>query len=118
MTIGTCLYTWLNGQLVGEDNLGNKYYIGKKKDPSSGRKKRWVMYKKVKEPTLIPPAWHGWIHYRTDTLPTEANRQPYEWERDPRPNLTGSVLAYRPPGHPLNGGTRDKATGDYQPWQP
>jgi len=34
------------------------------------------------------------------------------------PNLTGTAEAYRPPGHVLAGGQRDKATGDYEPWKP
>ena len=32
--------------------------------------------------------------------------------------LTGTDLAYRPPGHTLMGGHRAKATGDYEPWTP
>ena len=34
------------------------------------------------------------------------------------PNLTGTKAAYRPPGHILKGGQRDKATGDYEAWTP
>jgi len=117
MTIGTRLYTWLHGQLIGADEFGNRYYIAKKKE-LEGRTKRWVLYKKVKEPSLIPPAWHGWIHYRTDTPPTEIERTPYEWEKGPQPNLTGSSLAYYPPGHTLKGGKRPKVSSDYEPWQP
>ena len=32
--------------------------------------------------------------------------------------LTGTALAYRPPGHTLKGGHRAPATGDYEPWTP
>jgi NADH:ubiquinone oxidoreductase subunit len=32
--------------------------------------------------------------------------------------LTGTELAYRPPGHALAGNHRDKATGDYEAWTP
>lgn len=117
MTIGTRLYTWLHGKFVGEDDFGNRYFVSKKTDASGG-KKRWVLYKKLDEPTLIPPAWHGWIHYRTDTLPTDTRRTLYTWEKSPQPNMTGTAFAYYPPGHPLKGGKREKATGDYQPWQP
>ena len=33
-------------------------------------------------------------------------------------NLTGTGLAYRPPGHLKSGGRREKATGDYEAWKP
>jgi NADH:ubiquinone oxidoreductase subunit len=38
--------------------------------------------------------------------------------REHVPNLTGTDRAYRPPGHTLQGGRRDRATGDYEPWTP
>ena len=34
------------------------------------------------------------------------------------PNHTGTNAAYLPPGHDLRGGKRDRATGDYEAWQP
>ena len=52
MTIGTRLYTWLKGELVGNDALGNRYYrekSGRSKDngvlaASMRRERRWVLY--------------------------------------------------------------------------
>jgi NADH:ubiquinone oxidoreductase subunit len=32
--------------------------------------------------------------------------------------MTGTPLAYRPPGSLLAEGKRPKATGDYEPWRP
>ncbi len=32
--------------------------------------------------------------------------------------MTGTSQAYRPQGHILSGGKRDKATGDYEAWSP
>ena len=43
MTIGTRIYTWLRGELVGRDSFGNRYYkfrSGKR----AGRGRRWVLY--------------------------------------------------------------------------
>ena len=37
-TIGTRIFTFFFGKLIGEDDLGNKYYESK-------NKKRWVIYK-------------------------------------------------------------------------
>jgi NADH:ubiquinone oxidoreductase subunit len=38
--------------------------------------------------------------------------------KEHRPNLTGTPLAYRPPGHTLKGGHRAPASGDYEAWKP
>jgi len=34
------------------------------------------------------------------------------------PNMTGTALAYRPPGALEKGGQRAAATGDYEAWAP
>jgi len=51
-----------------------------------------------------------------DEVPTPRRRHP--WEKDHRPNLTGTPLAYHPQGSVLRGGRRVAATGDYEPWSP
>lgn len=117
MTLGTCLHTLFCGKPVGKDEFGNSYYIGKKPG-ADGRKKRWVTYKGKPDPTMVPASWHGWLHYRTDTLPTSHLDQPYTWIKPHTPNLTGTSLAYFPSGHPLKGSNTPKATGDYESWQP
>lgn len=105
-------------KLVGTDYLGNRYYSGK---PRKGYKhdRRWVMYKGAPEASSIPPEWHGWMHHQTDAVPAD-NVDSYRqtWQKPPQPNLTGTNQAYRPPGHLLEGGKRDKATGDYEAWKP
>ena len=42
-TIGTRLFTWLHGRLVGADELGNRYYT-ERRPPRGRRAKRWVLY--------------------------------------------------------------------------
>ncbi|MCB1721276.1 MAG: NADH:ubiquinone oxidoreductase subunit NDUFA12 [Rhodospirillales bacterium] len=106
------------GEKVGSDQLGNIYYRAK---PRLGykRERRWVMYNGVPEASNVPPEWHGWLHYQTDEIPeedAESFRRP--WQKPHQPNMTGTNQAYRPPGHILEGGQRDKATGDYKPWTP
>lgn len=105
------------GKLVGQDQLGNKYY---RADPRKGykRERRWVMYKDAPEASLVPPEWHGWLHHQTDVIPSENESYRREWQAPHKPNLTGTTQAYRPPGHILEGGKRDKATGDYEAWKP
>ncbi|PZQ46736.1 MAG: NADH:ubiquinone oxidoreductase subunit NDUFA12 [Micavibrio aeruginosavorus] len=103
---------------VGTDPLGNKYYRAKARKGYT-HDRRWVIYSGVPEASNVPPEWHGWLHHQTDAVP-EANAPSYRrvWQKPHRPNLTGTDLAYRPPGHVLSGGQRDKATGDYEAWKP
>jgi NADH:ubiquinone oxidoreductase subunit len=106
------------GQIVGSDMLGNVYYRAKAR-AGYKRERRWVMYEGAPEATKVPPEWHGWLHYQTDAVPdsdTPSFRRP--WQKPHHVNFTGTDKAYRPPGHILKGGKRDKATGDYTPWTP
>ncbi len=107
------LHTALHGTPVGSDSLGNKYYRAK---PRKGTKqeRRWVMYPAGAEASLVPPAWHGWLHHQSDAVPD--NKHQKSWQKPHQPNMTGTADAYLPPS--LKGKTRDAATGDYTPWQP
>ena len=110
------LTIWQNGKLVGEDGMGNRYFEGKAR-PGYYKPRRWVKPKDKKsyDSSQVPPEWHGWLHHQSDDVPSENTsfyRKP--WQKGHVPNLTGTYEAYRPPGHVLSGGKRDKATGDYQ----
>lgn len=113
------LFTLLSGsQRVGTDVLGNKYYRAKPR-PGYKRERRWVIYKGDVDASKVPPEWHGWLHHQTNDVPepgAESFRRP--WQKPHQPNMTGTNQAYRPPGHILKGGQRDKATGDYKAWSP
>lgn len=117
MHLGTKLFTWLRGELVGTDAGGNRYYRDRKARPGT-RERRWVLYKDVAEASLVPAEWHGWLHNRTDEPPPADGRPKRPWQKDHVPNLTGTPAAYRPPGHFLAGGARARTTGDYEPWRP
>lgn len=111
-TLGTWVYTKRNGNFVGEDVLGNVYY------QTRDGVRRWVIYKNVAEASLVPPDWHGWLHHTVDQPPTVAPPKVKAWEKEHVPNMTGSPLAYRPPGSLLGAGHRAPATGDYEAWRP
>jgi NADH:ubiquinone oxidoreductase subunit len=119
-TFGTQLWTWRFGELVGEDEQGNRYYRtkGGKIDPTLGFERRWVVYNGYAEATRIPPSWHGWMHHTVDVPPNDEKYAPREWEKPHVPNMTGTPSAYRPSGSTLASGRRPKATGDYQAWTP
>ncbi|HEV8028290.1 MAG TPA: NADH:ubiquinone oxidoreductase subunit NDUFA12 [Stellaceae bacterium] len=124
MNLGTSLYTWLHGELVGTDQFGNRYYREKRRRALKrgggieSRERRWVLYNGEVEASRVPPLWHGWLHHIFDDVPDEAARKKYPWEKEYVPNLTGTDRAYRPPGSLLRGGHRQRAAGDYEPWKP
>lgn len=105
------------GEKVGSDRFGNLYYLDRKPDLWN-RKRRWVVYKGDSEASTVPPEWHGWLHFQTDALPTEAGDHRQSWQKEHVPNLTGTAGAYLPPGSTLRGEQRPRATGDYEPWTP
>lgn len=112
-TLGTKLHLWRKGVFVGEDEFGNKYYTER------NGKRRWVALRDVNEASMIPPGWNGWMHHRVHETPEQENYHPKDWEQAHLPNKTGTKDAYRPKGSLLAPSTsRDKVTGDYEPWQP
>ena len=118
-TIGTKLYTFLHGQFVGRDEFGNQYYLERKVPKNGLRRKRWVVYNGVAEPSKVPAHWHGWLHYTVDTPPIESDAyHKYKWQKPHVPNLTGTEHRYLPKGHVLRGAKRQKNTADYVPWTP
>ncbi len=110
------LLTWFKGDLVGTDSFGNKYY--REKGPEGLSERRWVIYKGIPEASKVPPEWHGWLHHTVER-PVPINEvKRWAWEKNHLPNLSGTPYAYRPPGHFFSGEKRDRATGDYQAWDP
>jgi NADH:ubiquinone oxidoreductase subunit len=124
MTLGTRILTWLRGELVGTDSIGNRYFRDKfpgeleKGGGRRSREKRWVVYNGVVEASRVPPEWHGWLHHTVDEVPAAGDHLKYPWQKPHQPNLTGTAEAYRPPGSVLRGGARAHAAGDYEPWRP
>lgn len=126
------LFTWWNGAtpgilftiarrgvFVGQDDYGNRYYEAKDaSDSYDGRKRRWVIFDGYAEASKVPPEWHGWLHHTFIEPPTLAPLPRRRWEKDHRPNLSGTIYAYRPKGSLARGGERQRATGDYEAWTP
>jgi len=111
-TLGTRFHTWRKGTLVGTDEAGNRYYTDRK----TGR--RWVIYADIVEASKVPPGWNAWLHHNGDEPPSDRTYRPHVWEKPHLPNLTGTPLAYRPPGSILSPQKRPRVTGDYEPWKP
>ena len=107
-TIGTSLWSSLNGEHVGTDFAGNKYYRAKKRVPAgqpfAGSERRWVIYSGANDASNVPAEWHGWLHGSLEGVP-ESHLPPARiWEADYTPNATGTVTAYRPQGALERGG--------------
>ena len=102
MDLGTRLTIFLRGRLVGNDAVGNRYYLEKSQRRGRLRARRWVVYAGEKDASAVPAEWHGWLHYTIDTPLPETGRRP--WQKPHLPNATGTPLAYRPPGHDYRGG--------------
>ena len=123
--VGLCqltlrLRTRLFGTLVGGDPFGNYYYVSKRKD-WAGRQARWVVYAGDPEPTLVPPAWFGWLHHMCDAPLPSTIASGYLWFRPHRANLSGTQAAYLPAGHDLSRlGTRLAFAAHANPrlWRP
>lgn len=121
-------FTWWNGatwgtiaglrgkKRIGTDSLGNVYYEGGK--DTAGRVRRWVIYNGSNDASRVPPEWFSWLHHHIDAAPDAALPPARRWEKPPLPNMTGTGLAYRPPGALEAGGNRVSATGDYEAWSP
>ena len=81
-----------------------------------------MIYNGYSEASAIPAGWHGWMHHRVDTPPSQEDYKPREWEKSHHANLTGSPLAYRPKGAIALPGTaqaeRPRVTGEYDAWTP
>lgn len=101
---------------VGADQFGNTYHEGGTSLPGYGRPRRWVMYAGDPDPTMVPPEWHAWLHFTTDSPLPAGPRLP--WQKPHQPNRTGTPDAWRPAGHDSRGGRRQRTGGDYEAWTP
>ena len=122
------IFTWWNGATIGtrlalrgrsrigEDGMGNVYFEG---GPDvNGVPRRWVIYAGANDASRVPPDWFSWLHHQVEDAPDRALPPARAWEKPAVANMTGSALAYRPPGALEKGGRRAAATGDYEAWTP
>ena len=114
-TIGTS-FALRGKDRVGEDSLGNVYWAGG--TDANGLTRSWVIYNGQNDASRVPPEWFSWLHHQIEDAPDNALPPPRIWEKPAEPNLTGTQLAYRPPGALEAGGRRAAATGDYEAWAP
>ena len=112
-TVGTKLYTFLNGKKVGEDYLGNFYY------ESKDQKNRWCIYRDQSEASRISPEWNSWLRFISNTRPS-SNNLTYEWQKRYDGNSTGLDSAYKPSVLKVGQLNVDLENfqSDYKAWKP
>jgi NADH:ubiquinone oxidoreductase subunit len=108
-TLGTRIYTWRKGQFVGSDECGNSFY---ECDNSS---RRWVVFKKDMDASVVTSEWHGWLHHTFDEAPTKTAHSRKIWEKPHVENRTGSSLAYHPLANRHDSSIKSQ---DYEAWSP
>ena len=106
-TISTFIYTLFIGKLVGKDEFGNKYY-------SNSKEKRWVIYKNRVESSKIPPEWHLWIHFLTNSKPSNDPNK-FSWQKKHEENLSGTAKAHKPEGSLASDSKKDMKK--YETWK-
>ncbi len=109
-TLNTQIWTWRNGEKVGEDDAGNIFY------QTRDGKRRWVIFNGEAEASRIGADWHGWLHQTFKDPPSERPLKRKDWEKPHQENLTGTMLAYAPPGSIRRPDPVERK--DYEAWQP
>jgi NADH:ubiquinone oxidoreductase subunit len=117
-TYGTSFTLWRRrARPVGKDEQGNRYFEERSPSGPNGQIRRWVVYHGVTEASRVPPDWHGWLHHTFEDPPTIAPLKRRGWEKDHLPNMTGTPLAYHPPGS-LAARDGKARLEDYEAWTP
>jgi len=109
-TLNTALWTWRKGVKVGEDDQGNRFF------ETRDGKRRWVIFNGEAEASRVSPDWHGWLHHTFQEPPTKAPFKRKTWEKPHQENLTGTSMAYAPPGSIRAGDPAPRQ--DYEAWLP
>lgn len=119
-TLGALWTIRRSGAFAGEDEYGNRYFEEKadKGTNADGRKRRWVVYNGYADASRVPADWHGWLHGTFDENPADTPLPRRPWELEHKPNMTGTVFAYRPTGSLSGPRKRQRATADYEAWSP
>ena len=108
-TVGTMIYTWRKGVLIGSDDNGNLFYESKKTN------RRWVIFNNYVEASSVSSDWHGWLHHTVAKAPNNERKDRKIWEKPHLENRTGSNLAYHPLGKNRIGSNN---FCDYEAWSP
>ena len=119
-TFGTQLWTWRYGELVGQDEFGNRYYRtrGGKIDPTLLMERRWVIYNGEAEAS-IGAAVVARLAAPHRRCAADRGALPAAAVAEAAPAQSHRHARRAPPDRlDLAQGRRPKATGDYKAWNP
>ena len=108
--LGTLIYSFLFGKKVGQDKNGNKFYINK-----YNSKKKWVIYNKLVDPTSLMVVWQIWLTNKKKDLPIELNSKNHIWQKERKPNYSGTKKSYHPK---ISKGNPDNNKKEKEIWSP
>ena len=101
MSLGFKLYSFLNGSLVHQDSLGNKYYHDK-----NDSSKRWVVYAQGFGPESLPTQFHNWLHNTSDEI------SDFKFEETNQENMVKKRVQKHSSKH------KENKNKGYNSWQP
>jgi NADH:ubiquinone oxidoreductase subunit len=101
MSLGFKIYSFLNGNLVHKDSLGNKFYNDKK-----NTSKRWVVYANDLGRESLPTNYHNWLDNTSESI-IESNSS----ENDLMDNIKRRTQKHISTH-------KDKLNKGYNSWQP
>ena len=109
-TVGTRIWSYLNGIEIGKDENGNRYFSNKKDS------KRWVIYGGQVEATAVNPEWNNWLRFTSIEKPGKVKS--YDWQLEHKPNQSGTSKAYSPKPSIFDNKSNNKKRIDYEKWSP
>ena len=108
-TLGTRIWSFFNGVLVGTDSHQNQYYRNKNDT------RRWVIYSGSIESTKVSPEWNNWLRFTSLNSPKKIKK--FNWQKEHKQNLTGTPSAFNPEIREYKNETTSKLN-DYKKWSP
>ena len=111
--IRTLIYSIFNGKRIGVDNNGNKFYVHKK-----NKNKKWVLYKKNIDPTILDIKWQIWLTTKNFNEKQLDSFKIYNWQKKKKANATGTKSSYHPGKHNEDKILNSKFNDKSQIWEP
>ena len=112
-SVGTILYSFLFGKMIGKDKIGNKFFIHRKI-----KGKKWVLYKKNIDPTALEVKWQIWLTNTDMNSVNISEEKNYAWQKTKKANLTGTINSYHPSTSIENGIDNIKKNIKNSIWKP
>ncbi len=78
-SVGILLYSFIYGKKIGEDKIGNKFFVHKKI-----KNKKWVLYKHNIDPTILDVKWQMWLTNKNENIDLLSDKNNFSWQKEKR----------------------------------